>query len=211
MSVRQLRLSLALCALCVMSAPSSPAAVSLGASAGDVRQARRDAELMKQKVAAINQFAERPGKQPRRTVVTESEVNAYLTYEAREQLPVGVVDPAVTILGTGRLSGRATVDLDAVRTQRKATGLLDPMTYLTGRLPIAASGVLTTQDGVGRFELESAELSGVPIPKMLLQEILSYYSRTPEKPGGIALDDPFALPARIREIHVQRGQAVVVQ
>lgn len=206
MSVRQLRLSLAICAF------SALAAVSLGASAGaDVRAARRDAEAMKQKVAAINQFAERPGKQPRRTMVTESEVNAYLAYEASQQLPVGVVDPSVTILGTGRLSGRATVDLDAVRRQRKATGLLDPMTYLTGRLPITASGVLTTRDGVGRFELESAELSGVPIPKMLLQEILSYYSRTPEKPGGIALDDPFALPARIREIHVQRGQAVVVQ
>jgi hypothetical protein len=206
MSVRQLRLSLVICAFSALSA------VSLGASAGaDVRAARRDAEAMKQKVAAINQFAERPGKQPRRTMITESEVNAYLAYEARQQLPVGVVDPSVTILGTGRLSGRATVDLDAVRTQRKATGLLDPMTYLTGRLPIAASGVLTTRDGVGRFELESAELSGVPIPKMLLQEILSYYSRTPEKPGGIALDDPFALPARIREIHVQRGQAVVVQ
>ena len=206
MSVRRLRLSLAICAFAAL------AAVSLGASAGaDVRAARRDAEAMKQKVAAITQFAERPGKQPRRTMITESEVNAYLAYEARQQLPVGVVDPSVTILGTGRLSGRATVDLDAVRTQRKATGLLDPMTYLTGRLPIAASGVLTTRDGVGRFELESAALSGVPIPKMLLQEILSYYSRTPEKPGGIALDDPFALPARIREIHVQRGQAVVVQ
>jgi hypothetical protein len=205
MSVRQLGLRLVVCLLPVL------VAVSLSAASGDVRQARRDAEAMKQKVAAISQFAERPGKQPRRTMITESEVNAYLAYEARQQLPVGVVDPSVTILGTGRLSGRATVDLDAVRTQRKATGLLDPMTYLTGRLPITASGVLTTRDGVGRFELESAELSGVPIPKMLLQEILSYYSRTPEKPGGIALDDPFALPARIREIHVQRGQAVVVQ
>ncbi len=202
MSVRQLSLLLALPAL---------AAMSLGASSGDVRQARRDAELMKQKVAAINQFAERPGRQPRRTLVTESEVNAYLAYEAREQLPAGVVDPSVTIVGTGRVSGRATVDLDAVRRQRKATGLLDPMAYLTGRLPITATGVLTTGNGVGRFALESAAVGGVPVPKMLLQEILTYYSRTPEKPGGIALDDPFALPARIREIRVQRGQAVVVQ
>jgi hypothetical protein len=40
---------------------------------------------------------------------------------------------------------------------------------------------------------------------------VSYYSRTPEKPAGIGLDDPFALPARIREIHVERGQAIIVQ
>ena len=42
------------------------------------------------------------------------------------------------------------------------------------------------------------------MPKFVLQEIVSHYSRTPEKPAGIGLDDPFALPARIREIQVER-------
>ena len=85
------------------------------------------------------------------------------------------------------------------------------MNYLMGKLPVTATGVLKTSDGVGRFELESAAISRVPVPKILLQEIVSYYSRTPENPAGIGLDDPFALPARIREIQVQRGQAIIVQ
>jgi hypothetical protein len=46
---------------------------------------------------------------------------------------------------------------------------------------------------------------------MLLQEIISYYSRSKENPSGLSLDDPFALPARIREIQVERGQAIIVQ
>ena len=54
-------------------------------------------------------------------------------------------------------------------------------------------------------------IAGVPIPKLLLQEIVSHYSRSAERPSGINLDDPVALPARIREIHVERGQAVIVQ
>jgi hypothetical protein len=124
---------------------------------------------------------------------------------------VGVVDPTVTIVGPGRLSGRAVVDLDAVRKQKAPTSLLDPMNYLMGRLAVSAVGTLKTADGVGRFALESASVGSVPIPKILLQEIVSYYSRTPEKPGGISLDDPFALPARIREIQVERGQAIIVQ
>jgi hypothetical protein len=187
------------------------AIASLSAS-GDTRQARRDAESMKQKVAAINEFAERPGKLPRRTLISESEVNAYLALEAREQIPVGVVDPSIAILGTGRLSGHAVVDLDVVRKQHKATSLFDPMTFLGGRVMLTASGVLTTSNGVGHFVLEEAAIGSVPVPKLLLQEILGYYSRTPDKPGGIGLDDPFSLPARIREIRVQqRGQAVVVQ
>ena len=51
----------------------------------------------------------------------------------------------------------------------------------------------------------------MPIPKFLLQQIVSYYSRSPARPSGFSLDDPVALPARIREIQVERGQAIVIQ
>ena len=175
------------------------------------RASKRDAELLRQKVATISAHGERPGKQGRRTTVTEGEVNSYLVYDAKPQLPAGVVEPTVTILGTGRLSGRAVVDLDAVRHARASQSWFDPTNYLTGRLPVSATGRLKTSNGVGQFELESASVGGVPIPKILLQEIISYYTRTPEKPSGIDLDDPFALPARIREIQVERGQAIIVQ
>ena len=177
----------------------------------DVRASRRDATLLKQKVAAINAHADKPTKAGRRTIVTESEVNSYLVYEAREQIPVGVVDPSIAVIGPGRLSGRAVVDLDAVRKQKAPTSLLDPMNYLMGRLVVTAVGRLKTSNGVGRFELESSSVGSIPIPKILLQEIVSYYTRSTEKPSGISLDDPFPLPARIREIQVDRGQAIIVQ
>ena len=176
-----------------------------------VSASRRDVTQLKQKIAAITAHADKSANLPLRTTVTEGEVNSYIVYEAREQLPTGVVDPYVAILGSGRVSGRAVVDLDAVRKQKNPTSLLDPMNYLMGKLPVTATGVLKTSNGVGRFELESAAISRVPVPKILLQEIVSYYSRTPENPAGISLDDPFALPARIREIQVQRGQAIIVQ
>ena len=76
---------------------------------------------------------------------------------------------------------------------------------------MTATGVLKTSNGVGTFQLESAALGPVPIPKVILQEIVSYYSRTPENPAGIDIDAPFALPARIREIQVEPGRAVVIQ
>jgi hypothetical protein len=186
--------------------------VALGvALQADVRPSRRDAQLLKQKVATISAHAEKPTRQPRRTTVSENEVNSYLAYEAREQLPTGVVDPTITIVGGGRLAGRAVVDLDAVRREKNPTSLLDPMNYLMGKVPVSAAGVLKTSNGVGHFDLESAAISRVPIPKFLLQEIVSYYSRTSTNPAGISLDDPFALPARIREIQVERGQAIIVQ
>ena len=51
----------------------------------------------------------------------------------------------------------------------------------------------------------------MPVPKAVLQELLGYYSRTPEDPDGINMDDPFELPSRIREIRVGTGTATVVQ
>jgi hypothetical protein len=172
---------------------------------------RRDADLLKQKVATITQRGAAPTPQPLRTTVTETEVNAYLVYETADELPTGVTDPSVSIPGTDRVTARAVVDLDAVRRQSKPTSLFDPTRYLRGRLPVRATGVLRAGNGVAQFELESADIAGVPIPKLLLQEIVSHYSRSAEHPSGLNLDDPVALPARIREIHVERGQAVIVQ
>ena len=51
----------------------------------------------------------------------------------------------------------------------------------------------------------------LPLPKSFLQEVVSYYSRTADHPQGVKIDDPFALPAAIRQIDVGAGQAVIVQ
>lgn len=148
------------------------------------------------------------GKQ---TPILENELNSYLRYELREEVPAGVTEPTITILGDGRVAGSAVVDLDAVKQARQSTSWFDPMRLLSGKLPVTASGVLQTQQGTGRFTLESAEISGIPVPKTVLQQVVSYYSRSPQNPNGVNLDDAFELPARIREIRVQPGQAIVVQ
>ena len=173
---------------------------------------KQDATRFATKLAQIekNSLTPRKGGAGRSTQVSDLEVNAYLKYLAGSQIPVGIAEPDLRGAGNGRVTGRAIVDLDAVRTQKKR-GWMDPLGYLTGRLPITAAGTLTTSNGVGRFQLESAEISGVTIPKTLLQELLSYYSRTPENPGGINMDEPFALPSGIQEIRIGQGTAVIVQ
>lgn len=203
MSFERLHLLVGLCLL---------AAVTLPAQTADPPASRRDADILKQKIALIaEQGGVAPSERRLRTTVTEQEVNAYLVYDGQDYLPAGVVSPGVTILDTGRVSGRAIVDLDRIREDRKPTSLLDPMNYLRGRLPVTAIGVLRTSNGVATFQFESAEVSGVPIPKLLLQQMVGYYSRSPARPSGFSLDDPVALPARIREIQLQRGQAIVIQ
>ncbi|MEO5898405.1 MAG: hypothetical protein ABIS06_22170 [Vicinamibacterales bacterium] len=174
---------------------------------------KEQGERFQTKLGRIVKTGETPrskSRAPQSTQITDAELNSYLRFQAADRVPPGIVAPIINAQGEGKVSGSATVDLDAVRKQ-KQRGWLDPMGYLTGRLPLTARGRLVTQNGVGRFELESAELSGVTIPKTLLQELLSYYSKTPADADGINMDDPFQLPAQIQEIRVASGTATIVQ
>ena len=170
---------------------------------------RQSADAFAAKVARI----QRQGADPRasgRTPLTEDEINSWFAYQGQSMLPVGVMQPQISIVGEGKVSGQAVVDLDAVASRRRSSGF-DPFSFVGGKVPVTITGTLHTQNGQGRFEVESADVSGVPVPATLLQELLTYYSRTPERPQGLRLDGSFALPASIRQIEVGQGQAVVVQ
>ena len=186
--------------------------------AAQPRVTKQDADRCQGKFGRITGFANAPkarasangSPSSQTTQLTDAELNSYLHFHLKEQVPAGVVDPTLNALGDGRVRGAATIDLDTVRKQ-KQRGWTDPMSYMTGKLPLTASGLLITQNGVGRFQLESAEISGIAIPKSLVQELLSFYSKSAENPSGISMDDPFELPARIKEIRVGKGEAMVVQ
>lgn len=171
---------------------------------------RRDAARLQAKIDRITKGNTLRGK-PASTPITEAELNSYLRYELADRIPVGVTDPWVSILENGRIAGRATVDLERVGQSRKSGGMLDPFNLLTGSLPLLVNGVLRTKNGVGTFAVESASISSVPVPIWMLQEIVSYYSKSAAAPNGVAIDKPFVLPNGIREIQTAKGQATVVQ
>jgi len=180
-------------------------------AASEVARTRADADQLLRKIAvmATNGLADKPA--PRRTTVTESELNSFLEFHARDEMPPGVLDPVVTIEEGGRLSGHALVDLDEVKKAHAGEGGLGMLSLLSGRVPVEATGTLHSANGVAQFQLEQATVSGVPVPKGLLQQVVSYYSRSPENPEGIDLEAPFPLPVNIRQIETVRGEAIVVQ
>ena len=173
---------------------------------------KQNADTFARKIALIQRQAdmkERVGA--RRTALTEDELNSWFAFSAKPLLPAGVTSPQISALGQGRVMGQAIVDLDSVSKRKSTGGTFDPWSFVGGKVPISVTGILHARDGKGRFEVQNAYISGVPVPATLLQEILSFYSRTPERPQGVRLDAPFELPANIRQIDVGQGQAVVVQ
>ena len=173
---------------------------------------KQEADLFSRKLAQIvvqGDAAQKPGN--RRTPVTETELNSWFTYSAKPLLPAGVSDPRITMIGNGKVTGQAVVDLDAIAKRKASGGTFDIWNLVGGKVPVNIAGILRTKDGIGSFDLESADVSGLPLPKSFLQEVVSYYSRTADHPQGVKIDDPFALPASIRQIDVGAGQAVIVQ
>jgi hypothetical protein len=182
------------------------ALLALLATAEAVNTSRPQSDSFAKKLAIIKQHAAESPKSTRRTTVTEGELNSWFVYRAPPLLPVGVKDPSVTVVGNGKLVGVVTVDLDDVGKSKSGA-----WNVLGGRVPISLSGLLRTKDGRGWFDLQSASLSGVPVPKFLVQEIVSHYTKDADRPNGIRLDDPFDLPASIKQIDVGPGQAVITQ
>ena len=201
------RLSAAVVGLLVAAGVALP---NLALQAADI--SKQQADLFARKVAQIVGQGDRNQKPgTRRTSVSETELNSWFAYSATPLLPAGVAEPRVTMVGNGKLAGKAVVDLDTIAKKKQSGGTFDLWNLIGGKVPVNVIGTLRTKDGQGSFFLESADVSGVPVPKTFLQEMVSYYSRTPNNPRGVNLEDPFALPASIRQIDVGAGQAVIVQ
>lgn len=147
----------------------------------------------------------------RRTAVSEDEVNSWFAYRATPMLPRGLANPSLRLVGQGKVEGSVTVDLDAIGRARANGQTLDPWRLLGGQATVHVGGVLRSAGGTARFFLDQADLGGVPVPRLVIQELVAYYSRSPERPDGVRLDDPFTLPAGIDRIEIGPAQATVVQ
>lgn len=145
----------------------------------------------------------------RRTVFSQTEMNAYLRFKAT-WLPTGLTEPSVTFIGGNKIATLVTADLDGVR-KKSSGGWFDPTSYLSGRLPVYVTGTLSTASGRGRFALERATVDGIPVPRLFIDELLAYYTRSADNPAGMRLEEPFELPSEIDRIDVTTGQAVVIQ
>lgn len=176
----------------------------------------RDAAMtMQRKLVAIADFGERPARPRRagqvlRTVITDHETNAFFRVNGPLFMPDGVKDAQVTIAEGGRVTARALVDLDKAL-KPKDRNWLDPLAYVGGTVEVTATGTLKASGGRGQFTLERTTLGGVPVPNVVMQELVTYYSKSPDNPTGIRLDQPFELPSKIQAVTTARGVATVVQ
>lgn len=193
---------MSLVACCVIVGAMLSAAETLSRKLGDAFQ---------KKIVLVQRQSETPSKTARSTSFSQDELNSYLKFKATGLLPTGLTEPSMTLFANDRVTGHAVVDLDVVRQKQGSGSWFDPTSYLTGKLPVLATGTIVTGDGKGRFEFERVEISGVPVPKALLAQMVNYFTKTAGNPRGSSIDDTFELPAKVRRIDVDAARFTVIQ
>lgn len=195
--------------LCLLTSAVS-LAVSLGAQVPPL--SRTEADRAAEKLTAVmSRSLLAPAQGPAlRTTFSDREVNAYMAHQGQADLPVGVTAATVTFGGDARVETRAVVNLDLLRAAQPRSPL-DPLAYVSGQLEVLVVARFAASGGKGVLSYESGAVKGIRLPRAIVAELVNFYTRTPDLPGGIVLDQPFDLPARIREVAVQRGTATVVQ
>ena len=163
------------------------------------------ATAFEKKIVLVQSQAEQKSAKDRATTFTQAETNSYLKFKAGDLLPVGLTQPELTMIGGGKVAGKAIVDLDVVRQKQGSGSWFDPTSYLGGKMPVTASGRIVTWDGKGKFELETATINGITLPKSLLAQMVNFFTRTSDNPRGSSIDDTFELPANVKTIDVNAG------
>lgn len=137
--------------------------------------------------------------------VSQEEFNAFLVHHIGHQLPEGVIGPWVRFT-EGLIWAGAQLDLDILRARMPESSMSQ---FLSGRVPVELSATLKAEGGVGRIELQTVTLSGIPLPAAFVQELVTANTKTPDRPNGIRMDEPFKLPYEIDSVQTLEGRLLL--
>jgi hypothetical protein len=161
------------------------------------------------KLEAIEKRRKEPRPRPETILVTEGELNSYLTLSMGPKMPPGITGVQVR-LQRERVSAVGYVDLDRWGdTVKSSSSRFSLLALLSGQVPIELQARLPNNDGFGTLEWEQIRISSLPVPLRALEELVAALTRTPSQPGGFDIRAPFRLPYSARRIRLEPGRALL--
>lgn len=143
---------------------------------------------------------------PETFVLSEDDLNAFLTFRLRKYNPKGI-DSVRVSFRQDRLLVQADVDLSKIVPTKKnpQAGLLTAL--LGGRHQVEVDGVLEVEDGRGRYRLVALSLDGVTFPAMLLDALMDRLIEATQ----LLVDPrkPFTMPYGIKDVTMSPGRATI--
>lgn len=164
-------------------------------------------EGLSDKLEQLRERHENGSDQAKMFELTEIEANEFLRNGGVPELPAGVTSPWIVFEEGAAVVG-AMLDLDQLGDQ-----LPDSMLFqlLSGQVPVEVVARLSGHNGSGELDLERVTLSGVDLPKTLVDSLIAGYDTSKILPPGFRLGEPFALPYDVESIRCQPKSVLVEQ
>jgi hypothetical protein len=165
---------------------------------------KRNADVLQTKIDDIKKADEAgdSSRQPSETEVSEAELESYVVYSLREQIPVQI-DSIDVQLTSGAVASDTQLTFNSNTTGNPMVDAL-----VGGTHNLFVKGRLHGYQGRGKFELEEVKVDGIPVPKVLIQTLFDKYVK-PKYPEA-DLKEPFDMPWGIDSIDIQTQKARIV-
>jgi len=165
----------------------------------------RLAESMQRKLDRIHANAQLAHPDPTPTVLSEDEVNDYLT-SGKVELPQGV--KKVKLQGrSGVVDGFVTVDFDEISAGQRSSNPL--LSIFSGVHNVNVEGDASGSGRQGKVHIRSVAIDGFDVPRVALEYFVQKYI-TPKYPN-VGLDSEFPLPDKIDTATVGYHKLTVTQ
>lgn len=173
-------------------------------TAEPVAVSRQTAEELQKKIDRLKKSdKDRESGQPVSEIeVTEAELESYVLFELRDQIPLKM-DSFDVQLTPGAVGADTQLTFG---TNSTGNPIVDA--FVGGTHNLFVKGKLSGEEGRGKFELSEIRVDGIPVPKVLIQTLIDKYVK-PRYPDA-DLKEPFNLPWSIRSIDIRTGKATIV-
>src|SRR5262249_11522169 len=108
-----------------------------------------------------------------------------------------------------RLVAHAVLDIDQLKSRMPPTSGFNPLSYLSGRLPVELRSRFPNSDGFGTLELEDVKLGGYTIPSPFRPQLVLSARRNADTPEGFDIRSPFRLPYAVKRMRLQSGKVLL--
>lgn len=153
----------------------------------------------------IEQNAASPNPDQTPTVITDTQINAWLA-SGNAELPKGV--KKLQLHGTpGIIHATASVDFDQITAGSTSANPL--LSLFRGTHEVQASAHALGRGGQGEVHIDSVSLDGVAVPRMALEFFADKYIK-PKYPN-LGVDSTFKLPYRIDTATVGQQNVTITQ
>jgi hypothetical protein len=82
-----------------------------------------------------------------------------------------------------------------------------PLSFLSGDVPVEASGRLRGKDGFGQVEWDAVYVSSIRVPIAALDQMVRSATKSEKNPDGFDILAPFRLPYSVNRLRLEPGRA----